>query len=390
MDTNIDTLILGGGVFGLACARELARTGRRVSVVDRGMPGCEASGLALGRIDPFLQGWSPSGKYNPSNLSRAGVEADLAIRSWRLHMERRAELEDISGIDFQTDYRPTLHFIQTEEELIEAEICVRRWGDLGYEVKIIEAEEVRNLDSRYKAGRYGTLYMVGSFFLDSLLFSKALHTAAKMNKVNFIQGNVQRMDYRRGMLVVHTDTEMYRAPEVVIALGAWSSDFCRVYGVNVPISSSRGQILRLTLPSGGPFHHHLHGASSLILKKDGEVWVAATAEDAGNTDFDSTPTEAARLELMQNAAQLMEGVDTCDVIRQTVCFRPVSPDGLPVIGRLPVGGKVWIASGGSGTGILHSLLVASETAKMIDDEETSPRISAISLARFQRKTDDYR
>ena len=93
---------------------------------------------------------------------------------------------------------------------------------------------------------------------------------------------------------------------------------------------------------------------------------------------------------MQNAAQLMEGVDTCDVIRQTVCFRPVSPDGLPVIGRLPVGGKVWIASGGSGTGILHSLLVASETAKMIDDEETSPRISAISLARFQRKTDDYR
>ncbi|MES1210917.1 MAG: FAD-dependent oxidoreductase, partial [Acidobacteriota bacterium] len=39
----MDVLILGGGIIGLACARELARAGLKVELLERRSAGAEAS-----------------------------------------------------------------------------------------------------------------------------------------------------------------------------------------------------------------------------------------------------------------------------------------------------------------------------------------------------------
>jgi glycine/D-amino acid oxidase-like deaminating enzyme len=54
--TVSDVLVVGVGVYGLASAWNLAKSGRSVIVLDRAPAGTEASGWALGRLDPLLRG----------------------------------------------------------------------------------------------------------------------------------------------------------------------------------------------------------------------------------------------------------------------------------------------------------------------------------------------
>src|SRR5919198_2457223 len=44
MSTSSDVVVVGGGIVGVATALQLQRTGRKVTVVERGVPGNEASG----------------------------------------------------------------------------------------------------------------------------------------------------------------------------------------------------------------------------------------------------------------------------------------------------------------------------------------------------------
>ena len=57
--THPDVLILGGGIIGLACARELALRGLRVEVVERLPAGAEASLAAAGMLSPLGETSNP-------------------------------------------------------------------------------------------------------------------------------------------------------------------------------------------------------------------------------------------------------------------------------------------------------------------------------------------
>src|SRR6185295_103679 len=87
-DLNVaDVAIVGGGVMGCAIALRLAQRGADVIVVERGIPGAEASSAAAGILGPQ---WEAEG---------AGPLLDLGLRSRALYPSFAAELRELSGID---------------------------------------------------------------------------------------------------------------------------------------------------------------------------------------------------------------------------------------------------------------------------------------------------
>ena len=54
-----DVIVVGGGAIGLAAARQLARAGRRVTLVERGRPGEEATRAAGGMLSPLAESSEP-------------------------------------------------------------------------------------------------------------------------------------------------------------------------------------------------------------------------------------------------------------------------------------------------------------------------------------------
>ena len=178
---------------------------------------------------------------------------------------------------------------------------------------------------------------------------------------------------------VHTDQGHYDAGTVVLAMGAWTGEAVKKLGGHVPVYPSKGEILRLRPPEGGGFTTHLLGPCSLVLKKDGLVWAAATSEDAG---FDRAPTSRARDTLMAGARLMMPEAAAGLPVKHTVCFRPETPDGMPVVGKLDGPGTIYVASGGGGSGIMQCLFVGKQVAGMVLDGAVSPEFDAISSRRF--------
>src|SRR5947207_14425470 len=70
-----DVIIVGGGVIGCSIALNLAREGLKVTLIERGRTGCEASRAAAGMLSPQAEAAEP------------GPFLDLCLRSRALYPE---------------------------------------------------------------------------------------------------------------------------------------------------------------------------------------------------------------------------------------------------------------------------------------------------------------
>src|SRR2546423_3431334 len=92
MDTprrsGYDTVVVGGGVIGLACAWRAASRGLSVAVLERDQPGHGASGVAAGMLAPVTE----------ARLTELPL-LELGIASAQRYPEFVAELLDQTGVD---------------------------------------------------------------------------------------------------------------------------------------------------------------------------------------------------------------------------------------------------------------------------------------------------
>ena len=389
---NSDINILGAGVFGLSISIEAVKRGYSVSVLDRDIPGKEASIWALGRIDPLIRSsYAPKSKDHKNNNSigygkkiisdNTSLEQDkLAKKSYDSMLKFIPELQDITKLDLQYDDRPTLQFLNSEEELRVAEKNSTEWLKQGFKNEIIFQGSNQNDYSRYNIGPHGAMLLVGPFFIDSYNYHKALYLYAKKIGVNFIERNIIRSKKKSKTIITYTDTGEFYSENLIICLGPWIGEYCNTMGYKIPIFPQKGEILRTSLPISGPFSEHLIGNCSLVQKKDGDIWVAATTENCG---FDRRPTDNAKKSLLNEAIKMMPDMNTARIKKQTVCFRPITFDDMPIVDSLDREKKVFIAGGGGGSGIMRSKII-SEIMMNILDGDNNYLISGISLKRFKK------
>jgi glycine oxidase len=80
---------------------------------------------------------------------------------------------------------------------------------------------------------------------------------------------------------------------------------------------------------------------------------------------------------------MVPSLTEAEVVLQTACLRPLSTDGLPIIGEVPGWSGVYIASGHWKKGILLSPVTGSIIAELITKGTSSTQIEPFSLSRFR-------
>jgi glycine/D-amino acid oxidase-like deaminating enzyme len=120
---------------------------------------------------------------------------------------------------------------------------------------------------------------------------------------------------------------------------------------------------------------------SLFSRTDGQVWVGATQERRG---FDQEISELARQTLLSAGRELMPSLADASFVQQTACLRPVTPDGLPIIGKVPTCEGAYLATGGGTKGILLAPAMGQAIADLILTGSTSLDIASSSPDRFAR------
>ena len=368
--TSTDVVIVGGGIVGIATAYYLAKAGVRSVVVERDSVGSHASGFAYGGLSPLAGAGIP------------GPVSALAEDGMRLHRELATSLPEETGVNTEYRLRPSLSLAFTEAEATGAQagLSWQRARD-GFSVRWLDAAEARSLEPRISQEAIGALYVEGGADVEPYRLSLAMAQAAEKLGATIRHGDVTGLQRRgRRVTAVVVGGEELACDRVVLAMGPWSGAAGAWLGVEIDIRPLKGQILRLRAP-GAPFQCSIGWAKNYATTKpDGLLWAGTTEEDVG---FDETPTAEARDSIMASLLKMVPSLIEARLVQQTACIRPLSSDGLPVLGPVDGWEGVYVATGAGRKGILLGPSMGRVTADLIAKGATDIAIDAFDAARFK-------
>lgn len=344
-----DVLILGGGIIGLACARELARAGHRVEVLERLEAGAEASLAAAGMLAPLSESPVPGPFLEACQASR-----DLWV-SWV------PALEDEAGVALDYDTHGALRIALGAEEERGLDAFAAAAEELGERVEEIDAATLRRWVPDIAPEARRALRILGDHRIDNIQACAALKVSAARQGVVLTYGfeAVEVEAGGSGVRVTGKGGETRKAGVLVLAAGAWSG---QIPGLpHLPVRPVRGQMLLL----GGvewPWKGSVRGPHAYAVRRGSTgLLVGATVEEAG---FVAHTTVGGVQSLLAFTRRTFPGLEDAWLETSWAGLRPGTPDGLPILGFLP-GSPVLAATGHFRNGVLLAPWTARQVAALL-------------------------
>ena len=362
-----DVAIIGAGVAGLCAARALAAAGQRVVVIERGEPWAEASAASAGMLAPQIE----------AHAGDALLHLGLAARE--RHVSFAAELA-AAGHDIGHAPRGILHLALDEQSAAALREQQEAQRAIGLDAQWLNAHALRRRQPGVARGAAGALFAPRDGSVDSLALGRALLDVVTRAGVEIVRDAACEVAVRGGRVTgVHGAAAHYECGTVVLAAGAWA---CTLAGVppGIPVEPVRGQMAALPWPAGEP-KHVLYADVGYIVPRGNEALVGATMEHTG---FEKGTTTEGQAQLRAAADTLLPALAATPFTRTWSGLRPMTPDGLPIIGLDPdVSGLVYAAGYGR-NGILLGPLAGYIVRDLVMHGTTSQDVAACSVTRFSR------
>ena len=369
MPESSDVVIVGGGAAGCSVAYHLALAGVKSTIIEGQGVATQASGFSAGGLNP-LQGTGIPGPLG-----------SLAMESYLMHLDLFGQLQDDTGIDYDGRIISLLKVAFDEEELAELQETEDVFAPVdGFETRWLDNREVLELEPRVSPKIIRGLVARGNAAMDSYKYTLALLQSAEKMGASIRSGTVAGLERDNNRITgVRLDDETISCGQIVLAMGPWSRKAEAWLDAYIPVDPLKGEITRMELP-GTPLNHDLSGGGgSLHPKPDGLVWCGTTEEWRG---FDKETSTSAHQSILEGAVRLGPDMADARLSLQTACLRPVTPDWLPIIGRLPGWDNVYLATGAGKKGILLSPGIGKSVADLMTQGETSLSIGPFSPDRF--------
>ena len=343
-----ENLIIGAGVFGLSIANFLSESNEEFILVDKSINPQEASHYALGRIDPVLGGAGHGNETKPLDVAKISHQAYKNFLELDESFKKKIELE----------IKPTFHFYENDSEFNAIGKVIDEI-DPEKEHFSLETQDISQINFMHgESNNKKVAKFDGTIFINSMKYRKELFN--RFSKKQFVNDQIIRISNEKKSNKVLGEKNIYKAKRVIIAAGPWTN---LIEGVKFQkkIFPSKGQIIKFHDKENKFSNYHLHGPCSLVRKKDGLIWIAATLEDQG---FNKDITQESKKELLEKASQIYPNIYDFKFHSQTACLRPSISNDLPYIDKIS-DQEIYVASGGDGWGIMMSILVGEILYKIL-------------------------
>jgi glycine/D-amino acid oxidase-like deaminating enzyme len=341
--TGARIVICGGGAIGAAIAYFTSRRGARATVIERHAVGGAASGK--------------SGGFLALDWCRGTPLDGLARRSFALHAELSAALGDPWGYRRLTTYA-------------------------GYAVAGDTAHGAPRRpwlnDSVVITGRLGSPETTA--LVEPRAFTTGLMHAAEAHGAVLRHGTV--VDVVRGASgavrgVALASGEIVEGDAVVIAMGPWSILAARWLPLPAVFGYKGHSLVFETggaIPAEALFLEYREASGEILTpeifpRADGTTWVCAisTLEPVPVDPADVAPDAGAHARLEALCRNISPALAAAPIKARQACFRPVTEDGLPLIGALPGIDGAYVATGHSVWGMLNAPATGEAMSELILD-----------------------
>jgi D-amino-acid dehydrogenase len=412
---NGGVVVIGGGVIGVCSAHYLSRAGLAVTLLEKAdvcagssygngglvvpshcvplaAPGVWLKGLRWmwnpespfyikPRLDPALAAWlwKFRAACTAAHVARAvPVLRDLSYASLALFRE----LADTPGLEFAYRQDGALAVFRTAEGHEAAVKQAALLGEAGIATKVLDGAEARALEPSLRPEVIGGVLYPEDAHLVPDRFVKGLARVAEAGGAR-IQAGTEVLGFRtRGRRIVAVETTRgdVEADEVVLAAGSWSPGLGRALGLDLPIQPAKGYSVTYARPEAGPRLPLMLGEAKAGITPMGDTLrFAGTLELAGlDLAIDRRRVGA----IVRSAGQYIRGVDGLRLLEIWRGLRPVTPDGLPILGRPARFENLVLATGHAMIGVSLGPVTGKLVAQLCAGEPPMVDLQALDPARF--------
>jgi len=370
--STIDTLIIGAGIVGSACAYYLSQNGVHSVLIDAGEVNGQASGANAGSL--HLQSLSFDFQISQPGLDSLPLKT-LVLQKHGIALWR--ELEHQLRADFQLVITGGMMVAESSEQMQFLERKTAAEKQLGIEVELCSGFDARQLEPKLSTAIVGASYCPGEGKIDPLRATPAL-VSAYVNAGGSLHSNtcvlaIERKNQRYTVTTTNGDIKCRR---IVNAAGAWSSDIAALAGIELSVSCAPQQMI-VTEPLQ-PLCSHLlaHAGRHLTMKQSangnmiiGGGWFAGASQQSQRP----RPLSHAIAGNLWVAQRVVPVISNCRVIRSWAAAG-VMIDGAPILGETPGHKGFYHAVGANGytLGVLMGKITSDLITRGRSDLDVRP------------------
>lgn len=390
--------IAGGGVIGLCCAWYLQKKGLQVTVIDRGditngtsfgnagyvspshihplaSPGIVAKGLRwmLSSTSPFyikprlnldLIRWCLAFWRNANHTTMHRNIPPL-FRILMLSRELTSDMKSELGNHFRMEEQGIFMMYKNAATEKKEHDLAREANELGLETIICNAQQVQDMETEVEIQvRGGVLYPIDAH-LHPGDFMRTLKTQLEQNGVKFqLNTNITGFEKQGDKVTaVITDKGKFNCDELVLSPGSWLPILAKQLGIHLLMQGGKGYSMTFE-----KVERNLKYPAILVDHRTAMTPMGADLRMGGTMEISGlgSPTLVKRAQAIYNAAKLYYPdlpVQFPATEKIWHGYRPLTPDGLPYIGRHSRYSNLVIACGHAMLG----LSLAAGTGKAVEE-----------------------
>jgi glycine/D-amino acid oxidase-like deaminating enzyme len=377
-----DHLVIGAGVVGACVARELARAGEEVLVIDRDAPGQQASTANAGSLHVQLLSFDFGAKAEAGGgpAARTLRLGPPAVAIWD---EIARQSQATNGDDLEMRITGGLMLAESEKDLAFLARKVALEAEFGVETHIIGANELRSLEPALSTGMIGAAYCPAEGKINPLTATFAvIDQARRAGAVFEADAAVLGIERTSAGFRVETAAGPILAKRIVNCAGAWSPRISAMVSKPIPVAGAPLQML-VTEPGPKLVDRLIaHADRHLSLKQTavgalliGGGWSAGLDEATG-------ASKALRWAIEGNAwvaCRVLPAAASFNLLRVWAGMN-INIDGAPIIGEMPGVPGFWNCVTSNGYTLAPA--VAKITADIITRGSSSLDAEGFTLDRF--------
>ncbi|MBT8182846.1 MAG: FAD-binding oxidoreductase, partial [Eudoraea sp.] len=248
--------------------------------------------------------------------------------------------------DFQLDRKGLLMLYKTDKAAEEEMQVAAKAKQLGLEIDFLNKKELKAIEPDINIEAKGAIHYECDGHMTPTEFMPKMLTYLK-NAGVIIKSNEEILDIAALSNKIHqliTTKSTYEADEIVLAAGSWSGQLSKKIRIQLPLQAGKGYRINVDRPTGITIPAILVEAKVAVTPMRGFTRFAGTMEFSGI----NTIIRKERVKAIAKAANDFYPdveITAMEIENAKSGMRPVSPDGLPYIGRCPDFKNLTIATG---------------------------------------------
>ena len=409
--------IIGGGIIGLCCAYYLNKEGHDVTIIERGniTDGCSFGNMGFVSPSHFMPLASPGIiseglKYmlNSSSPFYVKPRINIDFLKWSYHFYKNCQyapatknathlhnilklsrllINDLKmdlGDTFSLEEKGCLMMCRQQTTLGHEFGMAKNAEKLGLSIQRLNASEVQQLEPDVEVAVAGAVLFKDDCHFDPAKLMNALKTYLENKGVRFQLGaTVTSFDIlKHRVCAVNTDNGKFQATQVVIATGSWLPEVAKMLGIKMLLQPGKGYSYTY-----GQVEKNIHYPAILV---DGRCAVTPWGQKLriGGTMELSGFNNNVLIKRMHGIYTSVKKfypelcIEPPSLEKVWHGLRPVTPDGLPYIGRAGTFENVIFAGGHAMLGMSMGAATGKIVCQLLENKKTEIDISSFRIDRF--------